>query len=356
MSPRVSAAHVPAARVPAARGITIRVGSLSLRVDRRVILFTGICVSALVIFALLSLVLGSYSLTPGEVLQALAGSGDERSVRTVRGRRLPRLLCALLVGAALGAAGCVFQSLSRNALGSPDIIGFTTGAATGAVAQITLFGGGTLETALAAVVGGLVTAFVVYLIARKNGVTGGIRLVLVGIGIGSIMAAITDLLLVRAGIVQAAAAQVWQSGSLTGRGWPHAWSLLVAVGILLPLLSLLARQLRMIEMGDDVATSLGIRVERIRFGVLVVGVLLTGVATAAAGPIAFVALAAPQIINQLVRRGSVHIVLSSLMGAILLAAADLVSQHVDLGLRMPIGIVTSLLGGLYLVWLLGRRI
>lgn len=341
---------------PVVRGAPVRIGPFSLRLDTRTAgLAIGLTV-LLVVVGAVSLVLGAVTLGPVEVLQALFGIGEERSVRTVVGRRLPRLLCALLVGAALGIAGCVFQSLSRNALGSPDIIGFTSGAATGAVAQITLFGGGVLETAVAAVAGGVVTALAVYLLARKDRVTGGIRLVLVGIGIGAIMAAITDLLLVRAGVAQASAAQVWQSGSLTGRGWSHVWSLVAALAVLLPLIIVLGRALRMIEMGDDVAAGLGIAVERIRFWVLVVGVLLTAVATAVAGPIAFVALAAPQIVIRIARRGSVLIVLSALMGAILLALADIISQHAEVGLRLPIGIVTSIVGGLYLIWLLARRV
>ncbi|MBK0417767.1 iron chelate uptake ABC transporter family permease subunit [Leucobacter sp. CSA1] len=341
---------------PIVRGRPLRIGPCSARIDTRIAGLALVLLIILLAIGAISLVLGSVTLGPLEVMQALFGIGEERSVRTVQGRRLPRLLCALLVGAALGVAGCVFQSLSRNALGSPDIIGFTSGAATGAVAQITIFGGGVLETALAAVVGGLVTAFAVYLLARKDRVTGGIRLVLVGIGIGAIMAAVTDLLLVRAGVAQASAAQVWQSGSLTGRGWPHVWSLVAALAVLLPLVLALVRALRMIEMGDDVAAGLGIAVERIRFSVLVVGVLLTAVATAVAGPIAFVALAAPQIVVRVARRGSVLVVLSALMGAILLALADIVSQHIEIGLRLPIGIVTSIIGGLYLIWLLARRV
>lgn len=341
---------------PVVRSLPVRIGPFSARLDVRTAVLAAALIVLLAIIGAVSLILGSITLEPAEVLQALFGVGEERSVRTVQGRRLPRLLCALLVGLALGIAGCVFQSLSRNALGSPDIIGFTSGAATGAVAQITFFGGGVLETALAAVAGGLVTAFVVYLLARKDGVTGGIRLVLVGIGIGAIMAAITDLLLVRAGVAQASAAQVWQAGSLTGRGWPHVWSIVAALVVLLPVVLAFGRALRMIEMGDEAAAGLGIAVERIRFGMLVVGVLLTAVATAVAGPIAFVALAAPQIVIRIARRGSVLLVLSGLMGAILLALADIVSQHVDIGLRLPIGIVTSIIGGLYLIWLLARRV
>ncbi|UOR00341.1 iron chelate uptake ABC transporter family permease subunit [Leucobacter allii] len=342
-------------RSPVARGGVLRIASFSLRLDLGAMRLAAILLVLVFVALAVSLMLGAVPLAPVEVLRALAGDGEERVLRTVVGRRLPRAVCALLVGVCLGVAGCVFQSLSRNALGSPDIIGFTTGAATGAVVQITLLGGGVLATAAAAVAGGLLTALLVYLLSRKHGVTGGIRLVLVGIGIGAIMAALTDLLLVRAGIAEAASAQVWQSGSLTGRGWPHAWSLVAAAVVLLPLIGIAGRALRMIEMGDDVAHGLGIRVERVRFAVLVLGVLLTGVATAVAGPIAFVALAAPQIAARLARGSGLHLALSGLIGAVLLACADLLSQHLELGLRLPIGLVTALLGGVYLIWLLARR-
>lgn len=336
-------------------GWVLRLGPLSLRLDPRLMLVGTLLALVTGVVGVITMTTGTLDLSPGDVLQALFGQGEERAVRTVRGRRLPRLLTAILVGGSLGVAGSVFQSLSRNALGSPDIIGFTTGAATGAVIQIIVFDGGVLQTALAAIIGGVITALVVYLLSRRNGVSAGIRLVLVGIGVGAILSAVTSFLIVRADITDAETVQRWEAGSLIGRGWPHAVSIGVAVLILLPLIMATARAVTYLEMGDDSAHALGIRAETYRFLVLIVAVALTGVAVAATGPIGFVALAAPQIVQRLSRRGGVVVLPSFLMGATLLALADLISQRVDFGVSTPVGLVTAVIGGLYLIWLLARR-
>lgn len=346
---------VQLARAGLVTGRVIRVGPYSLRVSPRVLGVSALLALLAVAVGVLTMLHGTMELTPGEVVRALLGDGEDSVLRTVRNRRLPRLLTAMGVGGSLGAAGAVFQSLSRNPLGSPDIIGFTSGAATGAVVQIVLFDGGVLATALAAVVGGVVTALLVYGLARKDGVSGGLRLILVGIGIGALAAAITSFLMVRADLDTATEAQIWTAGSLTARGWPHALSVLGAVAVLLPLLLIAARRLSLMEMGDDAAAALGVPVERYRFLVMVLAVGLTAVAVAATGPIAFIALAAPQIVRRLVGRGGVLIMPSFLMGATLLVLADILSQTIDVGLRTPIGTVTSLLGGAYLIALLARR-
>lgn len=336
-------------------GWVVRLGPWSLRLDPRLLLVGALLLIAVLALAVLTLTTGTIDLTVGEVIGALFGHGDERTLRTVVGRRLPRLLTALLVGGSLGVAGAVFQSLSRNALGSPDIIGFTTGAATGAVIQILLFDGSVAAVAASAIAGGVLTALVVYALARKDGVSGGMRLVLVGIGVAAILAAVTSFLIVRADITDADMVQRWEAGSLIGRGWPHALSVLAAVVILIPAILICRRAVTYLEMGDDSAQALGVSAEAYRFGALLLAVILTGVAVAATGPIAFIALAAPQIVVRLTRRGGVSILPAFLLGACFLSAADLLSQQVDLGVRTPVGLITSVIGGVYLIWLLARR-
>ncbi|ACZ30480.1 transport system permease protein [Xylanimonas cellulosilytica DSM 15894] len=336
-------------------GWIVTTGPVTVRVAPRTVAVGAVLAIILLAAALVTLTSGTLDLSPGEVVAALAGQGDDRAVRTVQGRRLPRLLTALLVGGALGAGGAVFQSLSRNALASPDVIGLTSGASTGAVVQLVLLDGGMLATALSAVGGGLLTALVVYILARRDGTSGGMRLVLVGIGIGAVCSAITWLLLVRAELDQAVTAQQWLAGSLLGRGWPHVWSIGGAVVVLVPALVVVARRLTLMEMGDDLAAGLGVRVERTRLLGVVLGVVLTGAAVAATGPLAFVALAAPQVVRRLTRQTGVPVGGAFLVGGTLLVLADLLAQNVDLGLRTPVGTVTALLGGLYLIWLLARR-
>ncbi|MBB6389845.1 FecCD family ABC transporter permease [Microbacterium thalassium] len=355
MTPTPSRTPSPLGRRSITGAWVVSAGPITVRIRPRSF-WVGIAAIAVLLAAgLVTLTHGTLALSPAEVVAALFGQGEAPAVRTVQGRRLPRLITAATVGGALGIAGAVFQSVSRNALGSPDIIGFTSGAAAGAVIQVTVFGGDVVATALSAIAGGLVTALLVYGLARRGGITGGLRLVLVGIGVGAIASAITALFVVRAELDRAVSAQQWLAGSLLGRGWPHAWSVTVAVLVLIVPIVIVARRLTLIEMGDDLAGSIGVRVERTRFIAVILGVLLTGVAVAATGPIAFIALAAPQIVGRLVRSGGVHVLTSALLGAILLVTADLLSQAVDIGLRTPVGTVTALLGGVYLVWMLARR-
>jgi iron complex transport system permease protein len=333
----------------------LRLGPFSWRVATRPLVVVAVLLVLLVVAGIATLQIGRLGLSPAQTWAALWGDGDPTAVRSIQGRRTPRLLTAFGVGGGLGVAGALFQSLSRNALGSPDVIGFTTGAATAATVQMVLLDGGIGATALAAVLGGLVTALVVYLLARRDGITGGLRLVLVGVGTGALLGAVTDFVIVRADITDATTVQRWTAGSLTGRGWTHAVAVLLACAVLVPVLAALARRVSVMEMGDDVAAGLGIRVERYRFATVVLAVLLVGVATAATGPIAFIALAAPQIARRTTRTPAIPVVASFLTGALLLATADLLAQHLDVGLRTPVGLVTSLLGGVYLTWLLARR-
>lgn len=302
-----------------------------------------------------AMTVGTFDLSLADVFAILTGQGDGGvSQRVVLNIRLPRVLTGLFAGAALGASGAVFQSVSRNALGSPDVIGFTTGAATGAIAQIVLFGGGSTQIAIAAVVGGVLTAAVVYLLSYKNGAVGGYRLVLTGIGVGAVLAAINGLLLVRGSLDNAVAANLWQAGSLNARNWTHVWPVLVGVALLVPLITLATKRLSIIEMGDDLAKQLGVPVERTRLLAVFGAVLLAALATAAAGPIAFVALAAPQLVMRLNGRGELPVLGAAAMGALLIVLADLLSQLAPGGANLPIGRMTGVVGGVYLIWLLTR--
>lgn len=304
--------------------------------------------------AVLSLGTGEFAIAPVDVVRTLLGDGTQATSFIVNELRLPRVLCALLVGAALGIAGAVFQTLTRNPLGSPDIIGFTWGAAAFAVLQIAVLGGGAFAVSGSAIVGGIVTAFAVYglsLGGRGGGHTGA-RLILVGIGVSALLAAVTTFIVARADLGAAQAARVWLTGSLNGRGWEYAWPLAVSLAILLPLLFLLAKSLRMLELGDEAAIGLGVRVDQARPALIVVAVALSGVATAAAGPVPFVALAAPQLARRLTRVTGPGLVAAGLMGALLLSASDLAAQRLLPSTGLPVGVMTGALGGAYLIWLL----
>ncbi len=339
----------------------LRLGPLSLLWRPRSLWIGAVLVLVVLLTGVLLLGSGTVHLTPGQVLAGLTGTAEDPVVNRLIARvRLPRLLTAALVGAALGMAGAVFQSLSRNPLGSPDVIGFTTGAASGAVAQIILFNAGPFQTAAGAVLTGLATALAVLLLSGRGGAGGGYRLVLVGIGMGAVLNALNTLLLVMGDLERAMSAQIWLAGSLTARSWSHALTALAGVALFMPPILIQSRKLAVLEMGEDMARQLGIHTGRLRAALVLAAVGLTSVAVACTGPVAFVALAAPQIARRLTRAPSVPLVSGALTGALVLPLADLISQSLPFGLMMPIGLATGLLGGLYLILVLlwaspGRR-
>jgi len=348
---------LPADPAPAARPVPVRItavrtrGGLSLRLDARAAL---VCAALLLAALGVSVVLigtGDFRIAPLDVLRTLTGHGTPAEEFVVRDLRLPRVAVGLLVGAALGMAGAAFQSVSRNPLGSPDVIGFGQGSAAGALVVIVLFKGTAYQVAAGSVAGGLLTGLAVYLLAWKRGVH-GYRLVLVGIGASAVLSAVNSYLLVKADYVDAARAVVWLTGSLDGRDWDQVWPLLGACAVLMPLLLWQGPALRLTEMGDDTARGLGVPVERVRLTAVLAAVLLTASATAAAGPVAFIALTAPQLARRLSRSPGVGLLPSALMGAALLVTADWAAQRAFGSGQVPVGVATGVLGGGYLLWLL----
>ncbi|GAA0811227.1 FecCD family ABC transporter permease [Spirilliplanes yamanashiensis] len=333
----------------------VRLGSLSARVTPRAVTVGAVLALVAAGTAVVSLTIGDYALTVPEVLRTLTGGGTRAGEFAVYSLRLPRVLTALLVGMAFGVAGALFQNLSRNPLGSPDIIGFTTGSATGALIGVILLGGGTAVVGGGAVVGGLAAAVLVYVLAVHRGVVRPHQLVLVGIGVSAVLASVNGYLLTRARLGDAMQAAVWLTGSLNGRGWEHVVPVGVAVAVLVPLLLVLARPLSTLALGDDTASALGVPVERTRRGLLIAAVALTAVATASAGPVPFVALAAPQVARRLTGSAGANLVTAGLTGAALLALADLGAQRLLAPTQLPVGVLTGALGGVYLVWLLASR-
>ncbi|MDX3658028.1 iron chelate uptake ABC transporter family permease subunit [Streptomyces sp. ID05-26A] len=319
---------------------------------RRSLVVSAVLVAAIVVVGVIALGTGAIYVAPLDVARTLLGNGSRITDYAVLDLRLPRVLIAIAVGAALGMSGVVFQSLSRNPLGSPDIIGFNYGAATGGLLVILVFGGSPAVVSSGALVGGLVTALLVYVLAWQRGVL-GMRLVLTGIGVSAILQAVNFYLIVNAGVADVARATVWLTGSLNNLGWPQLWPVLIALVLLVPALLFGVRWLEMLEMGDEVAQGLGVPVERARVYLIVVGTAACAVATAAAGPIAFVALVAPQLAKRLVRSHGAGLLPAAWMGALLTLAADFAAQRIAGGL--PVGVATGALGGVYLAWLLWRK-
>ncbi|RPF32443.1 iron chelate uptake ABC transporter family permease subunit [Streptomyces sp. TLI_185] len=326
-------------------------GGLSLRLDVRAVTVVALLLLAALAASVLLIGTGDFPISAGDVLRTLAGGGNAGQEFIVNELRLPRVLVGLLVGASLGLGGALFQAVTRNPLGSPDVLGLGQGATAGALVMIVLFSGSAAQVTMGALVGGLATGLAIYLLSWKRGVH-GYRLVLVGIGVSAIVTAVNSYLLTVSDLVDAARAVVWMTGSLSGRDWDQVWPLLGLCAVLVPLVLANARGLRMMEMGDDVSNALGVRVERVRALLLVAAVLLTATATAAAGPVSFVALTAPQLARRLTRSPGPNLVSSLCMGAALLVSADWISQRAFGADQLPVGVVTGVLGGVYLLWLL----
>lgn len=334
------------------RTVVLRSGGMSLRWRTRTFTVCALVAAVIGVLWVLLLALGDLPLTAGEVLSALAGLDDGIAGTVVREWRLPRVIAAVLFGAALGVSGAVFQSLTRNPLASPDIIGLSAGSYAGGLVVIIVLGAGagSIGVALGATVGGLGAAFAVYALAYRRGIQ-GFRLIVVGIGVAAMVQAFSSYLLLRTKVEIAILASVWGAGSLGAVGWDQLLPALAVVAVVFVALGGLRVSLSQLELGDDAARALGVRVERGRLGLIVCAVALTAVVTAAAGPIAFVALAAPQIARRLTRTAGIALAPAAFVGALLLTLADLVAQHV-LPTPLPVGLVTVVVGGGYLVWLL----
>lgn len=304
-----------------------------------------------ILVTLWSLRSGVVTLEFGQVMSALSGDAPRGIRMVVTEWRLPRILMALLIGAALGVSGAIFQSLMRNPLGSPDVMGFNTGAWSGVLIAMVLFGQHLTAIAFAAMLGGIVTSLIVWLLAWRNGID-TFRLIIIGIGVRAMLMAFNTWLLLRASLETALSAGLWSAGSLNGLTWAKAWPSVPIIMVMLACAGLLVRRLRLLEMGDDSACALGVRVEYSRLLLMLVAVVLTAGATALAGPISFIALVAPHIARRLSGTARWGLTQAALCGALLLAVADFCAQQLFLPYQLPVGVVTVSLGGIYLIVLL----
>lgn len=326
-------------------------GRARARRSRRRIAVTLVLALLLLGVVATSLMVGQTFYTPGEVARVILGEQVPGASFTVGELRLPRVVMAVLTGTAFGLAGIAFQTLLRNALAAPDIIGISAGASAAAVVGLVVLGLSEGLVSIVAVVAGLATALLIYLLAFKDGVV-GTRLILIGIGISAMLESVVAYVIVRAAEWDLQVAMRWLTGSLNNAQWSAIVPLALAIACFAPLLLSQARNLQLMQQGDDSATALGVRVERTRLLVILSAVALISFATAASGPIAFVAFLAGPIAARLVGAGSL-MVPSALVGALLVCGADLVGQFA-FDARYPVGVITGGLGAPFLVYLLIR--
>ncbi|WP_144124278.1 FecCD family ABC transporter permease [Catellatospora sichuanensis] len=338
-----------ATRTSAATAATLR-ATRRHRAVRAFTATTGLTAAVAALFVL-TMMVGSFRLTAGEVITSVLHLADTPSVDfVVRGLRLPTALSALTVGLALGASGTVFQQLLRNPLASPDFVGITAGASLAAVSGIVLAQVGGLAVCALALGGAVAAALIMYLLAWRDGIS-GYRLILIGIGIAVFFEGLTGYMLIKAELFEARQAMHWLTGSVGQASDDELKLLGGALVVLLPLAVILSRKLRVLELGDDTARALGSRVELTRAALLATAVLLVALAVSVAGPIVFVALVAGPIANRLLGPATGGIAAAALVGAVLLLSADLVAVHL-LPTPLPTGVVTGAVGAPYLLWLL----
>jgi iron complex transport system permease protein len=328
----------------------VRAGARARR--RHLSTVTAVLCTLIVLAFATTLMVGGTFYGPGEVIRVLLGETVPGASFTVGELRLPRATLGLLAGFAFGIAGVTFQTMLRNPLASPDIIGISSGASVAAVFGIIVLSLDETAVSLLALVGALATAAAIYLLSHRGGFA-GIRLILIGIGVAAMLDSTVTYVLSRAAAWDLQTAMQWLTGSLNGATWSAVLPLAAASAVLVPLLLSQGRGLGMLRLGDDTATSLGLNVTLTRVLLVVSAVALLAFATAATGPIAFVAFMAGPIAARIIGAGAAPLLPAGLVGALLVLVADLIGQFA-FDTRYPVGVITGALGAPYLVFLLIR--
>ncbi|SJL83884.1 FecCD family ABC transporter permease [Vibrio palustris] len=304
----------------------------------------------------LSLSFGTQHIGIRQVASSLAYP-DDRDSFVVQTLRLPRMLLAAMVGAALGGSGLVLQSMIRNPLASPDIIGITSGASAAAVGFLAFFQSllGLAWLPVFAIAGALLASLLIYLLAWRNGVT-PMRLVLVGIGVSAVMGAVVTLLIATSSESTSLTAYIWLTGSVYGANWRDVQSLLPWVVVSFALSVFFSRRINALELGDHTAVGLGVPLQWTRVSMLILSVVMAAPAIAYAGAISFVGLIAPHIARRFVDRNfTVLLPLTAAIGACLVMLADIGGRLLFQPLDIPAGVFVSAIGAPFFIYLLYRQ-
>jgi iron complex transport system permease protein len=312
----------------------------------------AILLAASFLLAALSLVLGKTIYPLSQIVRAIGGEEIKGVTFAVMTLRLPRMLTGFLAGAALGAAGAAFQSMLRNSLASPDVIGVSSGSTAAAVFCLLALRWSGPAVSFTAIVVGLIVAALIFLLSG-GGSFGGGKLILIGVGMGAMLNAFVSFLLLKASEYDVPAAMRWMSGSLNGSKMSGVLPLAIAVAILCPASALLAGRLKILELGDEAAIALGVEAKLTRLILTLSAVGLVAFATSTTGPIAFVSFLSGPIAARLTGEGRSGMLPAALTGVALVLGSDLLGQFA-FGTRFPVGVITGILGAPYLIWLLIR--
>lgn len=326
------------------------------RAPRRARIVVWTLAASTLVVIVFSLASGTVSVPFADALRAAVGIDTGGAADFIVGQvRAPRVFTAAMVGALLGLSGAVLQSVVRNELASPDILGISEGAAAAAVIFIFLTGvTSSLAIAPAAVVGALVISALIVVLGSRGRIE-PMRMIIAGIGVSFVAMSTITYLLTRIPEKLVPHAYAWTVGSTNARTWEHVALGAAALALTIPVALVLTRSLRGLEMGDDLAASLGVRVRTVRLGAVGLGALTAGLAAALVGPVAFIALVAPAVARRLTRSGAISPVPAMLMGTVLLLVADYAARELFSPTQLPVGLFTALVGAPYLVWLLVRN-
>lgn len=326
---------------------------------RRPIYATILVFLVVITVMILSAGSGEFPLSPANVVSALFGFGDDFNQTILVDFRLPRIVLALFVGMSLAVSGAILQGITKNPLASPDLIGITAGASFAVVLFLTLFSdeNNSLTVSiqwlpLFAFLGATLTALIVFSLSWKNGIA-PFRLLLIGIAVAAFMQAGTTIWILMGPIYQASQATIWTTGSIYGANWSQVHVMMPWAILLIAISLLLRRQMNILELGDDIATGVGSRVQRNRILLLLVSTGLTGIAVAFAGGIGFVGLLAPHIARRIVGPKFQSMVLFSAgIGALLVLIADWIGRVAFAPIEVPAGVWTAAVGAPYFIFLL----
>lgn len=343
------AAAPSAAEAPTdAPGVSwFRLGPVLVPVRRRSRRLAVTLIAAILVLGALTLALGDLGLGPAELVALFQGDMSSSTRFVLERLRGPRLLVAVGVGIALGISGALFQTVTRNPLGSPDVLGLAAGAGAG-VAVVTLMAPG-VSTPVGAVIGAAIAIGLVYL-STGLGFASPARVIITGIGVAAMATAVTQYVVAVVLRDHGSQLAAYIAGSLNSRSMGHAALIGAALLVLLPIVAAWSTRLQLMDLGDEVAEGLGASAVGTRTAAIVLSTVLAAAAVAVSGPIAFVALTAPHIARRMSRAPGPNLVLAGLTGAVIMLAADLLAQQVFDGL--PVGIITAGVGGLYLGYLL----
>lgn len=327
----------------------------------KTILILSILLTITFITVLASLNMGSFKIAPIDVLKTLIGQGQRNYEIAIFKLRLPRIVIAILVGSALATAGTILQGVTKNDLADSGILGINSGAALFVVVYIYLMNGNVYDGVsnltiftmpIVALLGALLGAFLIYALAFKNGISSQ-RLLLIGIGINIAFTSIMTIFQLKFTTQEFNRVMAWTSGSIWGSNWKYVIAILPFIIVFTFLTIYKSRYLDVLNLGDEIPTGLGVNVEKERRKLIAYAVILAGVATSVAGSISFLGLVSPHIARKLV--GPKHkklIPISALIGTVLILAADTVSRNLLAPIEIPVGIVISIIGVPYFIYLM----